>query len=308
MITAGAMDIGATNTRIGLITKSGEIRSFASFPTDVKDKDSIILSAIECLKKLCSSSHIDIPSRVGVSVASPVNIHKGTIENPPNIPFEKIPVADILYHELKCKVSLLNDCSAAVYAESNVGTGKDFDPVIYITISTGIGSGIYTNGQILLGRDGNAGEIGHFFVDSSYLLPCNCGGCGHFEAYASGNMIPYFFYEWCRRKSIDLKETLSADEILNSALEGEPVFSSFLDFLVTIYARAFSSVIVAYDPEILILDGPVIREHSDIIPMIKEKIDGYLPLPEIKLSMLDGKASLIGAGLAVLNGISITGR
>jgi glucokinase len=178
------------------------------------------------------------------------------------------------------------------------GQGKGRDDVVYLTISTGIGGGVISGGRLLLGRQGNAAEIGHFHVDSTYDLPCGCGRTGHWEGYASGRYLPWFFGEWCRFHAKPHWGPDTAEDIFASARKGDEDVLRFLKELARINARGISDVIVAYDPEIIILDGAVIRSNADLLfPAIMESVDRYLPLPEIVISELSGDAPLLGAAV-----------
>ncbi len=215
--------------------------------------------------------------------------------------YQEVPIITPLKDRFGCPVILMNDCRAAVLGEVFAGAGIGFHHIVYITFSTGIGGGVYTDGRVLLGRGGNAGEIGHFNVDTTYMHPCSCGSAGHWEGYSSGRMIPVFFQTWCRNHGLDPGFPLATtDDILTAATRGEPVAELFTQTLARINARGLSTVIVAYDPEIIILDGPVVIAHPNLIltPAL-EHIDGYLDLPKIVISTLGGNAPLLGAAFGV---------
>ena len=169
---------------------------------------------------------------------------------------------------------------------------------VYGTSSTGSGRGVGARRRLLLGRKGNAAEIGHFRGDNTYELPCSCGHRGHWEGYASGRFLPWFFAEWCRFHAKPHWGPDSAEEIFLSARQGDDDVLRFIRDLSRINARGISDVIVAYDPEIIILDGAVIRSNADLLlPAMQEFIDRFLPLPESVLSELGGEAPLRGAAV-----------
>jgi len=303
VLIAGAVDVGGTNTRVALIREDGNILAIERFNTPRGlDPMMVPFTAGEALLRL-AALHTGIPlCGIGVSVAGPVDLNTGSINHPPNMPYDEVPIVHPIQKLCGCPVILMNDCRAAVLGEVFAGAGIGFQHVVYITFSTGIGGGVYTNGRVLLGRGGNAGEIGHFPVDTTYLHPCSCGLTGHWEGYASGRGIPIFFQEWCRNHNLNPGSACTtADEILKAATRGEPVAELFIQTLARINARGLSTVIVAYDPDIIILDGPVVTAHPDIIltPAV-EYIDRYLNLPKIVISSLRGNAPLLGAAAGVL--------
>jgi len=150
------------------------------------------------------------------------------------------------------------------------------------------------------GPDGNAAEIGHFHVDSTYSLPCGCGGTGHWEGYAAGRFLPRFFARWCDLEGRDPGETdtRSAAGIFQAAKKGNPAALGFLEALGAINGRGISGVIVAYDPSRIILDGSVVLRNEDLVlPYLLPHVDRFLPIPEIRLTSLDGLAPLLGASV-----------
>jgi glucokinase len=198
------------------------------------------------------------------------------------------------------EVLLLNDCRAAVIGEVIAGGGRGFKTVVYITISTGIGGGVFASGKLLTGRGGNAAEIGHFFVDSTYNIRCTCKHVGHWEGYASGRTIPNFFREWIQVHHPDYsRQIFTASDILSAAESGDITVKKFCRDLALINGRGLSSVIAAYDPDCIILDGAVLRNHTWLMDEMIEKTDRYLTLPYIHLTSLDGNAPLIGAAMGV---------
>ena len=297
---AGAIDIGGTNTRVALINTRGRIIRREQFLTPVTGvPEDIATKSAAVLMNLVWEEDC-ILSGVGVAAAGPVNIASGTLENPPNIPFDIVPVTSPIRINTGFEPLLLNDCRAAVIGEVMAGGGKGFNTVVYVTISTGIGGGVFTSGKLLVGRGGNAAEIGHFFVDSTYNICCTCKNKGHWEGYASGRSIPNFFGEWIKIHQPDYcGQVYTAPDILSAAESGDITVKRFCKDLALINSRGLSSVIVAYDPDCIILDGAVLRSHTWLLDEMIEKIDRYLMLPLIRLTSLDGNAPLIGAAMGV---------
>ena len=306
MRVAGVADIGGTNTRVALIQEDGLIISLDQFRTPSgTDPAEVPARVRDTLIKLISASGVDGVCGIGVSVAGPVDLKEGTIIHPPNMPFDQVSLVSPLHHFFHCPVTLMNDCRAAVLGEIFIGAGVGFRHVVYVTISTGIGVGIFSDGRVLQGRGGNAGEMGHFPVESTYMHPCSCGHAGHWEGYASGGGIPGFFQAWCRvHNRTPQGVSLTADEILTAASQGDPVALDFVQTLAVINARGLSTLIVAYDPEIIILDGPVVAAHQDLIltPAL-DHIDHFLVTPDIVISPLGGRSPLFGMASAVFSSL-----
>lgn len=297
-----AIDVGATNTRVALVSGEGTICSSISSSTPSQGPSADIIASDLTLKingLLKNSGDITV-SGIGISAAGPVDIHAGAIINPPNIPYPEIPLVQPLHDTFGVPVHMVNDCHAGVLGEYTYGGGSDTENLLYITISTGIGAGAILNGRLILGRDGNACEIGHFIVDDRYNHRCGCGHFGHWEGFSSGRHIPGFFRVYCEYNSLSPAgfNGDTAQEIFAAAGSGNPVASAFIEELGRINARGFSDVIVAYDPGVIILDGSVVLQNRDLIlaPMLRH-LDHYLKTPEFRFSALEGRAPLLGASI-----------
>jgi glucokinase len=291
-----AIDLGATHTRVGLIDESGEILKRISAPTPHVEIPYFLISLI---RKTASTDELLKAAGIGISAAGPVDVKKGLLVNPPNLPFRNIPLVEPLYKAFGMPVRLANDCHAGVLGEVYFGGLGQKENLAYVTLSTGIGGGILAEGRLLLGREGNAAEIGHFLVDTTYSMRCGCGYPGHWEAYASGRFLPSFFTRWCEHHHKQVPRIFqTAEEIFQAAREGEIITEEFLETLGRINGRGMSDVIVAYDPALIVLDGSVaLNNYSLLVPPMEEHIDRFLPLPEIRLSSLAGDAPLLGASV-----------
>ena len=277
---AGAADIGGTNTRVALIGDDGVIIATERFPTPRgSDPRAVVAAVTASLHRLLSAGPPRVLCGIGVSVAGPVDRDAGIILHPPNMPFDEVPITAPLRDTFALPVFLANDCRAAVRGEVFAGGGKGYQHLVYLTFSTGIGGGVYSHGEVLTGRGGNAGEIGHILVDTTYQQT------------------------WCRTHGmIPVSPCSTAEEIFTAASAGEPSASLFMHALARVNSRGLSTVIVAYDPEIIILDGPVVTNHFALVmqPAI-EHLDEYLPRPGIIISPLGGDAPLLGAAAGVFD-------
>jgi predicted NBD/HSP70 family sugar kinase len=137
--------------------------------------------------------HAPDPARVaGIGLASigPLDLKRGGMAKPANLPYEFVALVGPLEEALGIKVHLMNDANAAALGEWTFGAGRTHDNLAYVTISTGIGGGAIVDRHLLIGKDGNAAEIGHVVVDPTGRLTCGCGRKGHWEAYCSGRNLP----------------------------------------------------------------------------------------------------------------------
>ena len=300
-----AVDLGATHLRGGIVDEEGTIEAFSQ--NEVKD----LISAADIRTLICSmisdlSKNSGItPEAIGISTAGPVDLKTGSVVGSPNMKCERIFLSGPLQEKFGIPVRMMTDCKAGVLGEYYFGGAKDAATLVYLTFSTGIGAGVLDRGKLLCGSNGNASEVGHFLVDTTWNLPCGCGGIGHWEAYASGNGIPNFFRAWGEDHiESDPKPSMNAGQILYTADHGSPLFSSFAEELAKINGRGLSSVVAAYNPDMIVLDGPVVRNYPVLIAKkMTECMDHYLTMPEIRISALEGKAPLLGASVVAFKAL-----
>lgn len=308
MTTVIAVDLGGTNLRAALVDSDTEILAHEIVPTPTAGPSGEVITAaiVARVETLLTLPEGKDALAIGVASAGPLDLGRGCVINSPNIAFPLVEIVEPLRERFGLPVFLINDARAGVLGERWAGAARGSDNVVYVTLSTGIGGGAVVNGSLLLGKDGNAGEIGHIPVDTSYNLICGCGFAGHWEAYASAKNIPGFFAAW--REAADLRrvgfDASSTRAIFEAAREEDAVALAFMEALGEVNARGVSAVIVAYNPEIIVFDGPLARYHGDIVIRYMEPfIDRYLTLPRLAVSSLDGKAPLFGAAVYALEAL-----
>lgn len=133
-----------------------------------------------------SSGPIPPPDAIGLSVPGPIDAPRGLLLNPPNLPgWENVPMVKAFEQAFSCPVHLENDANAAALAEWRFGAGQGTEDMLYLTMSTGIGSGLVLGGRLHRGAAGDAGEAGHAPIERGGRL-CACGLRGCLEAYCGG--------------------------------------------------------------------------------------------------------------------------
>jgi len=315
------VDIGATNLRVAVGDRLGNITAKLMEETD-KSREPLAISRqiIRLIKSLCKSLNLDIAEFAGIGIGSigPLNLKRGGIEQPANIPgVGFIPIVEPLEDEFKLPVVLLNDCVAAVVGEKFYGDGKTVENLVYITISTGIGAGVYVNGNLLLGKDGNAHEVGHIVIDFEGRMVCGCGKRGHWEAYCSGRNIPNYVRYLVENnliagfeKSLPYKLTrgdlskISAKMIYDSAKQADRFSLEAVKNIGVLNAIGFATVVNVYDPELITVGGSVALHNSELIlPFIIQHVAEYSinRIPEIKLTKLGEDIVLYGAVASAFN-------
>jgi len=185
------IDIGGTNTAIGIVDREGQVLIKDTIPTPshgnvvqyVEELASSVQGLISKLKQLNDNLEV-----AGIGIGAPNgNYYSGTIEHAPNLSFKGIiPFVDLLkkHFDRMDIISLTNDANAAAIGEMIYGGAKGMKNFVIFTIGTGVGSGLVVNGDLVYGEDGFAGECGHTLLVPDGRL-CGCGIRGHLEAYCS---------------------------------------------------------------------------------------------------------------------------
>jgi glucokinase len=211
-------------------------------------------------------------------------------------PDDRIDLVGPLEADFGVPVVLINDARAGALGEHAYGAGRGYGDMVYVTISTGIGGGVILDGRLLLGRGGNAGEIGHITVETRHGLVCGCGYPNHWEGYCSGRNLPRFY---AVERAPGDPEYATAGAIFAGARAGEPAATRFLEAVAVLNARALSTLVVAYEPERIVLDGGVVQAQADLLvgPAVA-RMEEFLPRPAVVVSALRGDAPLLGAAVA----------
>ncbi|MBR3294778.1 MAG: ROK family protein [Clostridia bacterium] len=195
MTYALGIDIGGTKIAIGIMNSDNEMLCTDSFLIEGMTAISIFVKMQDTIEELVREAGLkkDDISSIGIGVPGIINKDRRSVLFAPNIPLlNDFP----LYRSLRnmfpdAAIVLENDANAAGLAESILGAGKNFDNMIYCTISTGVGAGIIIDHKLFRGSHLAAGEIGHMitFPDGE---PCGCGNRGCAEAYAGGANYPKY--------------------------------------------------------------------------------------------------------------------
>ncbi|MCS7128520.1 MAG: ROK family protein [Sulfolobales archaeon] len=306
------IDIGATWTRVALSKPSGEVLSRTSFKTPRSGGRRTVAEAIIDEVKRSLSKHLHNVEAIGVGTIGPLDLSSGIVFNAANLPIKTFDVAQPLMEELGKPVIMANDCTAAVWGEYVFGVGKNVENLIYVTISTGIGGGVIVDGNLLVGKSGNAHEIGHIVVDASGKMTCGCGGRGHWEAYSSGANMPRLASRLIEEWSLSNLEKMSkvyesytsnnlSPELIYAEAKNNDLLALRILLEVNKYnAAGFESIINTYDPELITIGGSIALNNPELViePIVSylKNTKGLLTqFPSIRQTELGGDIVLIGA-------------
>jgi glucokinase len=189
------VDVGGTNTKIGLVDELGRTLAYCSIRTQEETGPADAVTRIgQAIRAMLAEVHLRLEQVAAVGLGTPgsMDIPKGMILEPPNMPhWRYFPLRDRLSEACGKPVSFANDANAAAYGEYWVGSGRDFNSMVMFTLGTGVGGGIILNGTLVEGENSFGSELGHMIIDQSEQarLCVWGGGRGQLEAYASAPAV-----------------------------------------------------------------------------------------------------------------------
>jgi glucokinase len=312
------IDIGGTNTVIGVVDKEGHVMVTGTIGTPSHgDVDKYIQELTTAVKGVINSvmllnQDIDI---LGIGIGAPnANYYKGTIEHAPNLSFKGIiPFIEKLKKEFPSSyaIALTNDANAAAIGEMVYGGAKGMKNFAMYTLGTGVGSGIVVNGDLVYGHDGFAGECGHTTLFPDGRL-CGCGGRGHLEAYCSAPGMKRTAFELMVK--YNATDSLLADksfkdmnskDIFEAAQKGDKIALEVFELTGKYLGQGIADTVHHLSPEaVFLFGGPVAAGDYLFKPIIAHMEKYLLPIFKNKIKILPselkaGDAAIVGASALV---------
>lgn len=312
------IDIGGTNTAIGVVDAEGNVmvKDNISTPSHgnvnqyITDMSAAVNELIKSVKLL--NDEIEI---LGIGIGAPNgNYYNGTIEYAPNLSFEGVVHLVALVKEqfpdLQA-IALTNDANAAAIGEMIYGGAKGMKNFIMYTLGTGVGSGIVVDGNMVYGHDGFAGECGHTTLIPGGRL-CGCGALGHLEAYCSAPGMKRTAFEIMARDNASTSilagisfNELESKTIFDAAEKGDAVALEVFEQTGKWLGQALADSVHHNSPEaIFLFGGPTAAGDYIFKPTRKSLEDHLLPIFKNKIKILPselkaGDAAIVGASALV---------
>ena len=326
------IDIGGTNTAIGVVDQEGNVlyEKKPQLPTPQKRENPNMAVAVSDVltEKYIASLTAEIKTAIatvkqinpeievaGIGIGAPNgNYYSGTIENAANLPFVGVVhLADLIqknFPHIK-HVKLTNDANAAALGELIYGGGKGMKNFVMITLGTGLGSGLIVDGDLVYGADGFAGEIGHATLVPKGRL-CGCGGYGHLEAYCSATGIKRTVYELLAQYNATESELakipyaeMSAKIVYDAAENGDAIAKEVFQYTGELLGRSLADTVHYLSPEAIFLFGGAAAAGDYIFKPTKESMERHLlPVFRNKVKILpskmkEGTVAIVGASALV---------
>lgn len=307
------IDIGGTGTKYGFVNHRGDI-SFSGSNIRTNEYDEINDFIDDLYKELKPSiDAIGIDKIRGIGMGAPNgNIYSGTIDYAPNLPWTGIvPLAKLVSAKFKLPCYLTNDANAAAMGEMMYGAARGMRDFIVITLGTGVGSGIVSNGHMVYGHDGFAGELGHTIIRPGGRKHWSTNLDGSLEAYASATGIAKTALEFLgnSNKPSTLRdynsEEINSKIVFDCAMAGDEIAKEVYRFTGEILGDSLANFIMFSSPEAIILFGGVIKAGDLIMKPTQEHMEkNLLPIFKNKVKLIfselkEADAAILGASALV---------
>src|SRR5437870_12401483 len=249
------LDIGGTTIKAGLIDEANHVQEARKAPTIVDDISGFISKLTELIRDFQKSSAID---GIGIGVPGLRSSKTHVIETSPNIPcLKNVNLEQLVADKVHIKVVSENDANAGAYAEFVCGAGAGLRHLAYLTLGTGLGSGLILNGSLFTGASGYGGEFGHTVI-SPDGRPCGCGKRGCIETLASATGIVTTAMEKLKdtRRSLlrDVPPPLTAERIYDAAVRGEEIAREIFPDTGRWLGMACANLINLLNLEMIVID------------------------------------------------------
>lgn len=306
------IDIGGTNTVLGLVGIDGEYISGSSLPTkgerDVNKFIARLVKSINTLFLPYANTH----NLAGIGIAAPsVNYINGTIESPSNLQWGNVNFVSLMKEHFNIPVAIINDANAAALGEFYYGHAKGLKTFIEITLGTGVGAGIFVDGNLLHGEKGLAGELGHIIVEKDGRI-CNCGRSGCLETYISATGIKRTVFELMAKdnepgKFADLTfNDLTGEMISEFAKSGDSIAIKAFRYTGNILGGAMANLAAYFSPQMIVLFGGLVNAGDLLLEPARRSFEekllnihkGRIPIVISKLN--NATAGILGASSLIL--------
>ncbi len=280
VLTIG-IDIGGTKIAGGVVDEEGVITSpmRVATPKDPREIEDAVVAMATALRE----KHSEVVA-VGVAAAGFIDRDRAVVTYAANIAWRNEPLRDLLEPRIGLPVVIENDANAAGWAEYRFGAGRGCRDMVMLTIGTGIGGAVITDGKLNRGGNGSAGELGHMRYERGGLQ-CGCGQRGCIEQYASGRALQRVAGELADAGGIgealaDAREAeggLAGHTISRLVSEGDVGAIEALRHTTSALGEACGGYQAAFDPELYVIGGGVSQLGEIVLAPMREAYTNALP-------------------------------
>lgn len=312
MRLSAGIDIGGTGTKLGIVDEDGNIivkqdfdtGAFPDFVEFIKELSNRVNSMLQGIKNNFKFE--------GIGIGTPMGKYgDGTIDHASNLPWKGLlPLAELLKKSIDTPVLVTNDANCAALGEKVFGGARNYQDFAMITLGTGLGSGFISDGKLVLGFDGFAGEMGHIKVGDLEGRTCGCGKDECLETYVSATGIKRTVFSLMAKSHEESEfrrvsyEDLSTKDIHEAAIKGDKIALKAFEFTGKILGEKLSDVVMLFNPEAIFFAGGLSLAGDYIINPTREHMEANL------LDAYKGKVKFLSSelgseGAAILGAASL---
>ncbi|MBV6702020.1 ROK family protein [Kitasatospora aureofaciens] len=302
-MTVIALDVGGTELKGAVVADDGTVLQTARRLTrPERGPEAVLDTVLGCATELAGLARDagSPPRAAGIVVPGLVDEATGTAVRAVNLGWHDVPIRDRLAEHLALPVAFGHDVRAGGLAEARLGAGRGSDSLLFVPVGTGIAAAVLTDGQLLTGALGAAGELGHLTVRPGGDR-CACGGRGCLETVASAGAVARRYGQATGRRGV------TAEEVHRRAAEGEDEAARIWAEAVHALADGLAAATVLLDPERIVIGGGLAEAGEDLLgPLRRELVDrlAFRPPPRLLRAELGDQAGCLGAALLAFGLVS----
>lgn len=304
-----AIDLGGTIIKAGLLDGKKLLGSVTEKATSGKGLKNNLPEIEKMIGRLLESNRVEVKEILGIGFSFPglVDSAQNRVLST-NKKYDDAPDLDLprwAKETWDLPLYLENDARMALLGEWQHGAGQGIENSVMVTLGTGIGSAVLIDGKLLKGKHFQAGNLGGHFTVNHRGTVCTCGNIGCMESEASTWRLPELIKSHTAYGSSSLKneELLDYEALFRNASRNDFLANEILDHCFSVWSSGLISMIHAFDPEIIILSGGIMKSAPVILPELQKRVDQYAWTPWGKVELLKAKnintAALYGADYLV---------
>lgn len=310
------VDIGGTKVAAGLVNSAGDIlRTARRRMTPHAGADTALEPVLEAITEVMDAAREAGASAIGISVPGWVDSRQGVLLSASNLPcWRDFPLAEAIRAHFRLPTRLANDANVAALAEAVWGSGSAYRNVFYLSLGTGIGTGMVLNRRLYYGRTGAAGEGGHMTIDYSGPL-CACGKRGCIEMYASGTAIARRARERlaqhgaAKSKLFELAngniQSVTAETVGAAALAADPLANEILRETADYLTIWLGNIIDLLEPEVIVIGGGLGQLMREFVGYLRTGLTTWAINPRrheipIRSALYGSESGLVGSAALCL--------
>lgn len=300
------IDIGGTNTVFAVVNWHGHLYEKREIKTRPERSPSQIMVEIARTCRELISVYPQVSS-IGIGIPGIVDAGQGLALYCPNLNWRNVEVSRSLQVQLSLPVFIENDVRCLALAERRFGAARDFNNAICLAIGTGIGAGIFINGQLLKGAFGGAGEVGHMIIVAKGGVRCHCGNTGCWETLVSATAIINLAQQaWERAQTFGLNTCLipplDGKQIADAARNGDQISQEVLSEAGKYLGIGLVNLVNLFNPECIVIGGGMAGAGELLLASARKEIMARaLPFSAKQVQVvpaeLGSDAGVIGAAI-----------